>query len=107
MHYNYQCSTYCLSIFPYVRYQEYFGGKKFEPNAPRNTVRELEMGIEYQFNQALELTVAGTFTERTSANPNYSPASCQDASAIGVGCLQTPYQLNKGNLIRFQLQWNF
>jgi hypothetical protein len=95
--YNYRCDTYCLSIFPFVRYQEYFGAKKHEPNAPRNSVRELELGLEYQFNSAVELTVMYTWTQRTSA----------DAAAVPSTCVQTPYQLQTGNLLRFQLQWNF
>jgi len=108
--YNYKCDSYCLNIVPYVRYQEYFGGRKFIANAPRDSVRELELGIEYQLNQAIELTVAGTFTSRDSTNSQFSPASCtslSQAPGSPIGCLQTPYQRNTGNLIRFQLQWNF
>ena len=109
-YYNYICDTWCVSVFPYVRYQEYFGGKKFEANAPRYSVRELEMGIEYQFNKALELTVAGSFTQRNSANSQFNPVSCNSTSnsqTSPIQCLQTPYQLQTGNLVRFQLQWNF
>ncbi len=105
--YNYQCDTYCLRMIPFVRYQEYFGGKKHEANAPRNSVRELEIGLEYQINQAVELTVMGTFTSRTSADPEFAPTTCTNSLAIGAACLQTPYQKNSGNLIRFQLQWSF
>jgi Phosphate-selective porin len=89
--YNYKCTTYCLNVFPFVRYQEYYGGKKHEANAPRNVVRELELGLEYQFNKALELVGTYSFTNRTSS------------SAAG----QNPYAENYGNLIRFQLQWNY
>jgi predicted porin len=78
-------------VFPFVRYQEYYGGKKHEPNSPRNSVREVELGIEYQFNKNVELTAMYTFTERTSA--------------LATG--QDPYQSHYGNLIRFQLQWNY
>jgi hypothetical protein len=112
MFYNYRCDSLCQSIFPFVRYQEYYGGKKHEDNAPRNTVRELEVGLEYQFNQALELTVMYTWTQRTSADGSTVPASCADTSFTGAGlavppCLITPYQLQSGNLVRFQLQWSF
>ncbi len=89
--YNIKCSRYCLNVLPFVRYQEYYGGKKHEANSPRNRVRELELGIEYQFNQAIELTAMYTFTERTSS--------------LATG--QNPYADNYGNLIRFQLQWNY
>ena len=107
--YNYKCDTYCQSIFPFVRVQEYFGGRKAEANSPRNSVREWEVGLEYQFNRALELTVMYTWTQRNTSNANFSPAVCS-ANTVGVPtipCAQTPYQLESGNLLRFQLQWNF
>ncbi len=110
--YNYRCDSLCQSIFPFVRYQEYYGGQKSEANSPRNTVRELEVGLEYQFNQALELTFMYTWTQRTSSDATTSPASCADTSLAQAGlatppCAMTPYQLQSGNLVRFQLQWNF
>jgi hypothetical protein len=105
--YNYRCDTYCLSIFPFVRYQEYFGAKKHEPNAPRNSVRELELGLEYQFNSAVELTVMYTWTQRTSADAAAVPSTCVNPLFTNIPCVQTPYQLQTGNLLRFQLQWNF
>ncbi len=40
---------------PYIRWQEYNGGKKHRTNSPFNVVRELEVGLEYQFSKALEL----------------------------------------------------
>lgn len=110
--YNYRCDSLCESVMPFVRFQEYYGGKKFEDNAPRNTVRETEVGLEYRFNQAVELTVMYTWTQRTSADAATVPASCADTSLAANGlstppCIQTPYQLQTGNLLRFQLQWSF
>jgi hypothetical protein len=105
--YNYKCDTYCQSIFPYVRWQEYFGGRKLDDNAPRYSVRETELGLEYQFNRSLELTVAYSWTQRTSSNSSFNPTSCTDPFAVNVTCTQTPYQLQTGNLVRFQLQWSF
>jgi len=112
LYYNYKCDTYCQNIFPYVRVQEYFGGQKLLDNAPRSSVRETELGIEYQFNRSLELTVAYSWSQRTSGDSTTSPASCSDTSFTQAGlatppCSQTPYQLQTGNLIRFQLQWSF
>jgi len=107
--YNYKCDTYCQNIFPFVRVQEYYGGRKSEPNSPRNSVREWELGLEYQFNRALELTVMYTWTQRNTSNSNFSPAVCS-ASTVGastIPCFQSPYQLETGNLLRFQLQWSF
>jgi len=96
-------------MMPFIRYQEYYGGKKHEANAPRNTVREAELGLEYRINKALELTLMYTWTQRTSADSSTFPASCADNSLLGAApqCVLTPYQLQSGNLIRFQLQWNF
>ena len=107
--YNYKCDTYCQSIFPFLRVQEYFGGRKSEANAPANSVREWEVGLEYQFNRALELTVMYTWTQRNTSNSNFSPGVCSanNQAAPTIPCLQSPYQLESGNLLRFQLQWNF
>jgi len=109
--YNYRCDAWCISLFPYVRYQEYFGGKKFEQNAPNNSVRELELGLEYQFNKALELTVAYAWSQRTANDPNTLPSFSNGFTCLTPGftvaCTQTPYQKETGNIVRFQLQWNF
>lgn len=106
--YNYQCESFCQNIIPYVRYQEYFGGRKSEANAPRNSVREYEFGLEYRFNQALELTVAYAWSQRTSSDSSTGPAACLNpVGPSPVACTTTPYQLHSGNLLRFQLQWNF
>src|SRR5262249_28428718 len=98
-YYNYRCDTFCQSVWPYVRAQEYFGGKKFEPNSPRYSVRELEVGLEYQFNAALELTVAYDWVQRTSDDPAQLPAVpggfCGSGNPL-IACTQTPYQLQTG-----------
>ncbi|MGQ0667149.1 MAG: porin [Nitrospiraceae bacterium] len=73
---------------PYVRWQEYHGGKKHRTNAPFNVVREVELGLEYQFAKALELTVAYAWTKRTDT-------------------LTAPYPIRDGQTVRFQVQWNF
>jgi len=105
--YNYKCDTYCQSIFPYVRMQEYFGGRKLDDNAPRYSVRETELGLEYQFNRSLELTVAYSWTQRTSSDSATLPVGTCGVAGSPVVCTQTPYQLQTGNLLRFQLQWSF
>jgi predicted porin len=108
--YKYQCDTLCQNLIPFFRVQEYYGGRKFEANAPHNSVREWELGLEYQLNRAVELTVMYTWTQRTSSDSALLPAVPGSACSISVpsvGCTQTPYQLQTGNLLRFQLQWNF
>ena len=76
------------NIMPYVRWQEYNGGKKNRTNSPFNVVRETEVGVEYQFNKALELTVAYSWMKRTDT-------------------VTAPYAIHDGQLVRFQLQWNY
>ena len=73
---------------PYVRWQEYNGGKKHRTNSPFNVVRELEVGLEYQFSKALELTIAYAWMKRTDTQ-------------------NAPYPIRDGEIIRTQLQWNF
>ncbi|HEU0068024.1 MAG TPA: porin [Nitrospiraceae bacterium] len=76
------------NIMPYVRWQEYNGGKKNRVNSPFNVVRETEVGVEYQINRALELTVAYAWMKRTDT-------------------INFPYPIHDGQLIRFQLQFNY
>jgi hypothetical protein len=76
------------NIMPYVRWQQYYGGRKNVTNSPSNVVRETELGVEYQFNKALELTVAYAWMDRTDNST-------------------APYVMRDGQLVRFQLQWNY
>jgi hypothetical protein len=76
------------NVMPYVRWQQYYGGRKNVTNSPSNVVRETELGVEYQFNKALELTVAYAWMNRTDT-------------------LNAPYAMHDGQLVRFQLQWNY
>ena len=108
--YKYQCEAYCQNIIPFFRVQEYYGGRKTESNAPHHSVREWELGLEYQLNRALEFTVTYAWAQRTSSDSALLPAVPGSACSISVpavACLQTPYQLQTGNLLRFQLQWNY
>jgi len=76
------------NVMPYIRWQQYDGGRKNVTNSPSNVVEETELGVEYQFNKALELTVAYAFTERTDT-------------------INAPYLTRTGEILRFQLQWNY
>ena len=78
------------NVMPYIRWQQYAGGKKNRVNAPFNVVRETEVGVEYQINKALEVTVAYAWMKRT--DPTTSAP---------------PYDTHDGQLVRFQLQWNY
>jgi Phosphate-selective porin O and P len=76
------------SLIPYVRWQEYHGGKKHRTNAPFNVVREWEIGMEWQLAKALEFTIAYARTKRTDTQT-------------------APYLVREGDIVRTQLQWNF
>jgi len=76
------------SVIPYVRYQEYSGGKKHRTNTPFNVVREWEVGAEWQFTKSLEFTIAYARSRRTDTQT-------------------APYAIREGDIVRTQLQWNF
>lgn len=74
------------AIIPYIRGTLYEGGKKFVANSPAYTVREVEAGVEWQFNRSLELVVAYLATQRTN---------------------DKTYALEYGHWVRTQVQINF
>lgn len=74
-------------VTPYVRGVIYEGGRKFETNAPRYVIREIEGGIEWQVWKALELTASYNYAERTFPEP--------------------PYQQETGGFLRLQAQVNY
>ncbi len=76
------------TLIPYVRYQEYSGGKKHRTNAPFNVVREWEVGLEWQFTRSLEFTIAYARSRRTDTQT-------------------APYNIREGDIVRTQLQYNF
>lgn len=72
------------AITPYARVHRYDGGKKFETNAPRYEVKQLDAGIEVQVQKWLELTTELMVADRTTN-----------------GDRQT------GRMLRLQLQFNY
>ena len=76
------------SLIPYVRYQEYSGGKKHRTNSPFNVVREWEVGMEWQIAKSLEFTIAYARSRRTDTQT-------------------APYNIREGDIVRTQLQYNF
>ncbi|WNG33569.1 porin [Archangium violaceum] len=75
------------TLIPYVRGTLYEGGKKFDTNAPRYDVRELEMGVEWQILKALEVTGTYLISDRTSS--------------------RAPYEQEQGHVTRLQVQVNY
>lgn len=88
LHGGYVLASFKLDDFiPYARAMYYEGGKKHEKNAPKYSVRELEVGVEWRIIKALELTGAYAIADRTFGAP--------------------PYNQESGRLFRFQLQINY
>lgn len=80
------------TMIPYVKWQTYDGAWKGATNAPRVQVDEVEAGVEYQINKALELTVAYATMSRTNV-----------AKATDTDFLKQA----SGDMIRTQLQVNY
>jgi hypothetical protein len=85
---NYQMENKSGRYFPFVRFQEYQGGKKLE-NGALSRVNEWEIGTEWQPDPAVELTMAYAFSERTTQS---SLTNKNDQS---------------GGLLRLQAQFNY
>ena len=86
---NYQTYYKNHRFFPFLRYQEYQGGRKLD-NGNRMETREWEFGTEWQPNSALELTAAYAISDRVME------------SATAANNLN-----QKGQLLRLQAQFNF
>lgn len=85
---NYQLAHGKNRFFPYIRYQEYDGGRKLE-NAALSRVSEWEMGSEWQPNPAFELTAAYAKSDRLFQSNLTNRVS------------------EEGHLIRLQAQFNY
>ncbi|MBM3652330.1 MAG: hypothetical protein FJX06_05600 [Alphaproteobacteria bacterium] len=87
--YKYEDKEFGTGVyFPFVKWQYYNGGSKFDNNAPMMRIYELEAGVEYQPLPELEFTV------------NYSKMDRTNTQAA-------PYRQFQANLVRMQLQWNY
>jgi hypothetical protein len=86
---NYQYKFKNQLIIPFVKYQFYNGGKKHELDARSFSVKELEMGVEWQPNKNFELVAQYTISNRRFED----------------GVLRNNSQ--EGNLLRIQAQVNF
>lgn len=80
------------TLTPFVKWQHFDGGQKFETNAPRNQVNDWEAGFEWQPNKEIEFTAYYSKLDRTN--------------------IQTPtsglnYQQYNTDVLRMQLQFNF
>lgn len=76
-------------FFPFTRVQQYQGGKKHELDARRYEVKEMESGLEWQFNKNFELTVSYVISKR-----RFEDSRLRN-------------NLQSGNFLRLQAQVNF
>jgi hypothetical protein len=95
VHYQWKYSDLGLANY-YVRYQEYYGGLKFQTGAPDDRMRETEIGVAWMPDPQWEVTAAYTFTERLNVFNTLTPSTATVAA---------PQFSTYGNLIRFQLIW--
>jgi Phosphate-selective porin O and P len=79
-------------LIPFVRYHYFDGGKKHERDARSYTVKEFEIGAEWQMNKNFELVVMYTISDR-----RYEDSASE----------ATQDNKQKGNLLRIQAQVNF
>ena len=87
---NYRKAKGTASLFPFVRWQYYDGGRKFARNSPHMDVNEIDFGVELARWTELELTMIYTRTfERTRTG-------------------LFPYDVSRdANRLGFQVQWNY
>jgi phosphate-selective porin len=78
-----------MVLFPFVRVQQYKGGKKHEIDARGYNVKEAEAGVEWQLNKNFEFTAS-----YVTSNRRFEDAKLKN-------------NLQKGNYLRMQAQINF
>jgi hypothetical protein len=78
------------SLFPFVRWQRYDGGRKFARNSPHMDINELDFGVELARWTELELTMSYTRTFERTRTGVFPYETSRDANRFG-----------------FQVQWNY
>lgn len=86
---NYQFEHGGDRFFPFIRYQEYEGGRKSDDNARAYDTNEWEIGTEWQPNSAFELTASYAISDRI-----YQSTA-------------TDRSHEKGSFLRLQAQFNY
>jgi len=82
----------CGTLFPFARWNYFQGGYKAERNAPYCEIDEFETGLEWQFNDQMELVTQYTATDRTNTTARTTGES---------------YRQFRGELLRMQFQINY
>ncbi|MFM8413400.1 MAG: porin, partial [Planctomycetota bacterium] len=92
---NYKLDTEDSGVFfPFLRWQQYNGGYLWERNSPDTFVNSFDMGVEWQIQPQMELTVEYDFANRTNTGA--------DAQIVDAN-----YAQFRGDLLRFQFQMNY
>jgi hypothetical protein len=78
------------SLYPFVRWQYYDGGRKFARNAPPMTVNEMDLGLEFARWAELEFTMVYTRTFERTRTSLFPYTAAKNANRVG-----------------FQAQWNY
>ena len=86
---NYRLRYWQQQFYPFVRAQFYEGGKKHERDARSYTVREAELGVEWQPLNSFEFVAMYTLSSRRFED------------------FQRPDNRQRGGLLRLQAQLNF
>ncbi len=92
---NYKLDLNKTVVFPFARYHYYDGGKKHERDARSYTVKEFEIGLEWQPNKTFEFVAMYTISDR-----RFEDKQLVDASENGIN-------QEAGSLLRLQAQVNF
>ena len=87
---NYRRANGPRALFPFVRWQDYDGARKFARNAPREHINEMDFGLELARWTELELTMIYTRTFERTRSSLFPYQSARDANRLG-----------------FQVQWNY
>ncbi len=96
----YKLDHFYGSWMPYVKWEMYRGGSKFDYNSPYMYVNQVETGLEWQPRPEIELTAAYAYMDRTnlSAGSVSGPPTARTSSS---------YQRAVGDVLRLQLQYNY
>lgn len=86
---TYQVQAGGHTLFPFARYQVYEGGKKHERDARSYSVNDFEIGLEWQPSANFELVTAYYTGDRRFEDK------------------QLPNNVQRGNLLRIQAQFNY
>lgn len=76
------------TVIPFIKYQNYNGGMKFQTNSPSTNVNDWEFGVEWQPKKEIELTLVWQRYNRNDVT-------------------RSPYREFKSDVLRAQLQYNF